>query len=135
MSGYLPPGAPGPSADPSDATLVFREQTDGRKVARLPGGKVVLVDLNQVDRVRDGEAWFVRLRHRETFAIADPVERVTAAALEADGGPLTSPLAHALRNARLVDAAPHAAAEPGEAGRRVPAPPEAGPSAGEAGTA
>lgn len=57
---------------------MFHEQTDGRKVARLPGGKVVLVDLQQqVDRVREGEAWFVRLRHRESFAIAEPVERVT----------------------------------------------------------
>ena len=51
--------------DPIEATLVFHEQADGRKVARLPGGKVVLVDLNQMDRVRDGDAWFVKLRHLE----------------------------------------------------------------------
>ncbi len=62
--------------DPSEATLVFREQSDGRRVGRLPGGKVVLLDLNWLDRVRDGEQWRVRLRHKETFAIAHPVERV-----------------------------------------------------------
>ena len=133
----LPAAAGATSQDPPDATLVFREQTDGRKVARLAGGKVVLVDLNQVDRVRDGEAWFVRLRHRETFAIAEPVERVTGAALEASGGPLTSPLAAALRNARLVavpaaaasallvspEAAPAAASvQPPSPARPVPAP-------------
>jgi uncharacterized LabA/DUF88 family protein len=110
MSELGPPAESGPGPqDPPDATLVFREQIDGRKVARLPGGKVVLVDLNQADRVRDGEAWFVRLRHRDTFAIADPVERVTGAALEAAGGPLANPLAHALRSARVVAVAPAAA--------------------------
>ena len=46
--------------DPQDATLIFHEQADGRKVARLPGGKVVLVDLNAIDRIRDGEAWYVK---------------------------------------------------------------------------
>lgn len=97
----LPAGSPS-SADPLDATLVFHEQSDGRKIGRLPGGKVVLVDQNHVARVRDGEAWFVRLRHRETFAIAEPVERVTRAVLESDGGRLTSPFATALRNARVV---------------------------------
>ena len=92
------------SRDPQDATLVFYEQADGRKVSRLPGGKVVLVDLAQVDRVRDGEPWFVKLRHRDTFAIADPVERVTLATLEAS--PLTSPLADSLRRARIAEAPP-----------------------------
>lgn len=61
--------------EPIEATLVFREQADGRKVARLPGGKVVLVALADLERVKDGERWHVRLRHRETFAIADPIER------------------------------------------------------------
>ncbi len=32
-------------------SLTFHEQADGRKVARLPGGKVVLLDIHQVDRV------------------------------------------------------------------------------------
>lgn len=58
-----------------EAELTFREQADGRKVARLPGGKVVLVNLDDLDKVGDGERWRVRLRHRETFAIADPIER------------------------------------------------------------
>lgn len=40
--------------DPLEATLVLHEQADSRKVARPPGGKVVLVDLNQMDRIRDG---------------------------------------------------------------------------------
>lgn len=98
--------------DPPDATLVFHEQADGRKVARLPGGKVVLIDLKQLDRVGDGEAWFVKLRHRESFAIADPVERVTQAALELMGERLTSPMAEALRRVRI----PAAPAPPPEAG-------------------
>jgi uncharacterized LabA/DUF88 family protein len=66
-----------------EAELTFREQADGRKVARLPGGKVVLVNLDDLDKVGDGERWRVRLRHRETFAIADPLERLG----EAGGGP------------------------------------------------
>ena len=40
--------------DPVEATLVFHEQADGRKVSRLAGGKVVLLNLNSLDRVRDG---------------------------------------------------------------------------------
>lgn len=103
--------------DPADATLVFHEQADGRKVSRLPGGKVVLIDLKQLDRVGDGEAWFVRLRHRETFAIADPVERVTRATLESIGETLTSPLATALRRVRTVETPARPAAPP------PPAPP------------
>src|SRR5260221_11405497 len=55
-------------------SLTFHEQADGRKVARLPGGKVVLLDIHQVDRVADGERWHVRLRHKEAFAIADAVD-------------------------------------------------------------
>jgi uncharacterized LabA/DUF88 family protein len=62
--------------EPESATLLFREQADGRKVARLPGGKVVLVDLSDLDRVEDGERWHVKLRHRETFAIAEPIELI-----------------------------------------------------------
>ena len=63
--------------EPAEATIVFREQSDGRRVGRLPGGKVVLLDLNWLDRVRDGEQWRVRLRHKDTFAIALPLERVS----------------------------------------------------------
>lgn len=60
--------------EPAEATLTFHEQADGRKVARLPGGKVVLLDIHQIQRVADGERWRVRLRHKESFAIADPVD-------------------------------------------------------------
>ncbi|HXH07781.1 MAG TPA: hypothetical protein VNI83_14450, partial [Vicinamibacterales bacterium] len=61
--------------EPLEAVLTFREQADGRKVSRLPGGKVVLVKLSELDRVSDGEQWRVRLYHRDTFAIAEPIER------------------------------------------------------------
>lgn len=63
-----------PSDEPTEATLTFHEQSDGRKVGRLPGGKVVLVDNLHMGRVADGERWMVRLKHRETFAIAEPVD-------------------------------------------------------------
>ena len=59
-----------------EATLIFREQADGRRVARLPQGKVVLVAAAEVDRVKNGDQWHVRLRQRDTFAIADLVDRV-----------------------------------------------------------
>ncbi len=59
-----------------EATLIFREQADGRRVARLPQGKVVLVAAAEVDRVKNGDQWRVRLRQRDTFAIADLIERV-----------------------------------------------------------
>ena len=36
---------------PAEATLQFHEQADGRKVARLGGGKVVLVHWDDVARV------------------------------------------------------------------------------------
>lgn len=62
--------------DIDEASLVFYEQDDGRKVSRLPNGKVVLVDLDSLDNVQDGDRWFVRLEHRETFAIAHPVEKL-----------------------------------------------------------
>lgn len=57
--------------------LVFREQEDGRRVSRLPSGKVVLVDLAERDRVQDGELWQVRVMHHEAYAIAHLVELVT----------------------------------------------------------
>jgi uncharacterized LabA/DUF88 family protein len=88
--------------DAAEATLIFHEQADGRKVARLPGGKVVLIDLKALDRVGDGEAWFVRLKHRETFAVAEPVERVTAAALELESSGPAGLMAAAFARARTV---------------------------------
>lgn len=97
--------------DPIDATLIFHEQADGRKVARLPGGKVVLIDLKSADRVRDGEAWFVRLRHNETFAIAEPVEKVTRATWESTQT-LSSPMADALARARQIATGAPAAPPP-----------------------
>ena len=76
---FKPPGKTAP-AMPGDeeevVTLLFHQQADGRKVSRLPGGKVVLVDLTDVQRVGDGEWWLVKLRHKETFAIALPIEKV-----------------------------------------------------------
>lgn len=58
------PASPMPAApaeqDPLEATLVFHEQADGRKIARLPGGKVLLVDLI-----------FYLEEHRDTLARAD----------------------------------------------------------------
>lgn len=53
-----------------EATLTFREQGDGRKVSRLPSGKVVLVHLDYLSQVKGGERWKSpaatprRLRHR-----------------------------------------------------------------------
>ena len=64
-----------------EATLIFREQADGRRVARLPQGKVVLVAAAEAERVKNGEQWRVRLRQRDTFAIADLVERVLLPAI------------------------------------------------------
>jgi uncharacterized LabA/DUF88 family protein len=61
--------------EPAEATLQFREQADGRKVARIGGGKVVLVHWDDLERVKDGEWWNVKLLHRETYSIAKPIER------------------------------------------------------------
>lgn len=61
-----------------DVTLVFREQSDGRKVSRLPSGKVVLVDLNQREKIKDGERWLVRITHKDLFAIASPLDKIPA---------------------------------------------------------
>jgi uncharacterized LabA/DUF88 family protein len=61
--------------EPLEETLLFHEQGDGRKVARLPGGKVVLVRREDLDRVREGERWRVRLLHRDTYSIATLIER------------------------------------------------------------
>ena len=61
-------------------TLTFREQMDGRKVARLPTGKVALVHYNSLDKVKDGESWLVQLEHRDLYAVAHPIERISAPA-------------------------------------------------------
>src|SRR5687767_12681134 len=62
--------------EPEQVELTFREQSDGRKVARLPTGKVVLVELASLDQVKDGERWIVQLQHRDMFAVAKPLHRV-----------------------------------------------------------
>src|SRR5918996_282633 len=62
----------------TEADLVFREQADGRKVSRLPNGKIVLIDLQELDRVKDGERWRVSLAQKDTFAIAHVIERLEA---------------------------------------------------------
>jgi uncharacterized LabA/DUF88 family protein len=126
------PAVPAAPDEPQDATLVFHEQADGRKVARLPGGKVVLVDLKAVDRVGDGEAWYVKLRHRESFAVAEPVERVTAAALEAESPTLRSSVGDAYANRRTIvlpakGVSPTPAAPAAESLGTAPEPPSAPP--------
>ena len=70
------PQSDGLAETPTEATLVFYEQGDGRKVARMPGGKVVLIKASEIDRVRHGHQWRVRLLDRETFFIAEPIEQV-----------------------------------------------------------
>lgn len=66
----------GGDEDPREATLIFYEQGDGRKVARLPGGKVVLIKYGDIDRVRHGQQWRVRLLSRDTFFVGEPIELV-----------------------------------------------------------
>jgi len=94
-----------------EAELVFHEQADGRMVAKIAGGKAVLIDVNDLGRVKNGERWRVRLQHHETFAIASLIEPC------ADNPVLPSTLGEALRIS-----APPAPAAPAPA---VPAPPEA----------
>jgi uncharacterized LabA/DUF88 family protein len=82
---------------PLEATLVFREQSDGRKVARLPGGKVVLVDWDYIERVRDGECWHVKLVHRDTYTVATPVEKARAELATSLSSPFGAALAKAMQ--------------------------------------
>jgi uncharacterized LabA/DUF88 family protein len=69
---WIPPG----ESEPAEATLSFHEQADGRKVARLFGGKVVLLRWEDIDKVKPGESWRVSLAYRDTCSIATLVERV-----------------------------------------------------------
>lgn len=76
--------APSPARAPADAgvdqqALTFREQSDGRKVCRLPTGKIALVHYNYLDKVKDGETWLVQLEHQPLYAVAHPIERIAAA--------------------------------------------------------
>ena len=64
-----------PDDDPADGTFLFHEQADGRKVARLPGGKVILLHRDDIDRVRGGEWWNVRLTHRDSRELAYVVDK------------------------------------------------------------
>ena len=64
--------------EPTEGTFLFREQADGRKVARLPGGKVVLLHRDDLERVKDGEWWNVKLFHRDTYTVARPIEKARA---------------------------------------------------------
>ena len=111
--------------EPVEAVLTFHEQADGRKVARLPGGKVVLLDLHQMHRVADGERWSVRLRHKETFAIAEPLDLAREAlipnpVLRSDIAERLSSLV-AARPARPVEGTPPAPGPPAEAPEPKPA--------------
>jgi uncharacterized LabA/DUF88 family protein len=78
-----------------------------------------------MDRVRDGEPWYVKLRHKETFAIATPVEKVTVAALESESG-LPTTMQQAFSKAKTIalrrpaaPAAPAAAETAVDGGRAV----------------
>lgn len=120
------PDMPSPQteSDLAEATLTFREQADGRKVGRLPGGKVVLLSLADVDRVSDGEQWRVRLQHRETFAIAYPLERT-----QGFSNPLVSPGQAQLLHLFAHVSQPPADRAPEECDRSPAASSDAGPRA------
>jgi uncharacterized LabA/DUF88 family protein len=100
---------------PLEATLVFREQSDGRKVARLPGGKVVLVHWDHIERIRDGECWHVKLVHRETYTVAMPVEKARPELAPSVLSSLGAALAKAVQMPNPNVAPP--------AATRIPAPP------------
>ena len=65
------------------ATFTFHEQADGRKVARLPSGKIVLIHYDSVSKVKNGEQWLVQLEHHPLYAVATPLERLAKAPQEA----------------------------------------------------
>jgi uncharacterized LabA/DUF88 family protein len=97
--------------EPAEGTFLFREQADGRKVARLPGGKVILLHRDDVDRVRAGEWWNVRLTHRDTYTIARAVERASSELVSQIGStPLSTSMATAF--AKVPRPAPSGVGEP-----------------------
>jgi len=108
-------GPSGVQAGIDQQTLTFREQDDGRKVARLPSGKVVLVHYDHIPAVGDGETWLVRLEHHDLVAVAYPIEKMKVPAKE----PLPPPKPPATVEPR--------AAKPVE--RAVPAPTKPAPPA------
>jgi uncharacterized LabA/DUF88 family protein len=57
-------------------TLTFHQQADGRKVSRLPSGKVVLVHFHGLEKVKNGETWLVQLEHQPLYAVAHPLELI-----------------------------------------------------------
>jgi hypothetical protein len=61
----------------TEATLRFRAQADGRRVSRMPDGRVVLVRENLSRRVGDRERWVVRLVPCGSFMVAEPLERIS----------------------------------------------------------
>lgn len=83
-------------------TLLFQQQADGRKVSRLPSGKVVLIELESIARVGDGEWWLVHLRHKDSFAIATPIEKV-AAPEPRPGMPPLSPKSIPVQHGAAID--------------------------------
>jgi uncharacterized LabA/DUF88 family protein len=74
------------------ALLQFRLQEDGRRVARMPSGKVVLVNLRESERVQDGDWWKVRLEDHATYSVAHLVQK-EAAPREPVGKPASAPMA------------------------------------------
>lgn len=104
-------------------TLVFREQADGRKVARLPSGKVALIELPSLAKVKDGERWLVRLDHHEMYAIARPLERIEVRAAVLEPRPMPR------ETLPLTMAGPQKPAPPTAAAKPVPAAPSPPPAA------
>jgi uncharacterized LabA/DUF88 family protein len=123
--------------EPLEAELVFREQTDGRKVARLPGGKVVLVRREDIDRVKDGDRWRVKLVHRDTYSVATLVEKqrteLTNPVISSALGAVIGRIAPVAPAPAVVPPAPPAppTVAPAPAAAKPPAPPrtEARPGA------
>ena len=112
---------PNGEAEPDEVVLTFHEQADGRKVSRLTGGKVVLVDLGQMHRVADGERWRVRLRHKETFAIAEPLDLAREVLIP-------NPVIATDLAARLAEAAAARQGKPVAFDPPAPAPPPSAPA-------
>lgn len=110
-------------AEEEVVTLLFHQQADGRKVSRLPGGKVVLVDLSDIARVSDGEWWLVRLRHKETFAIATPIEKVKEPQPRPGADAVIPAVAPPLNPVPMQAAPPPVAPVPARPVRAITAPP------------
>lgn len=115
---WIPPG----ESEPAEATLIFHEQADGRKVARLTGGKVALLRWDEFEKVRPGEQWRVSLTHFPTYSLAVPIERIQSNLITPT---LSAGLGAALAKAL---AKPQEPQPPPPVLQPVPAPPPAAPA-------